>query len=311
MKRFDFDALADRVRNWGKWGPRDNRGTLNHIGPDVLQRAIAAARQGKLFSLGMRFEKSGPQPEHARMNPHLYMNALDKIINPEFPTSRYSEDVVHMSLQCATQWDALSHVHYDGLLYNGCKACDVLSAAGASRLGVEHLAAPGIMSRGVLVDIARLHGVDMLPATHVITPDELNRALERQGTALDAGDILLVRTGIIRHYTINNDRAAYFAGNPGLAPECAGWLYDHSLAAVCSDNLAVEVLDETTLGGDVPLPMHMLCLRDMGMPLGEMFDLETLSADCAQDGQYTFLLSAPPLGFTGAVGSPVNPQVLK
>ena len=72
------------------------------------------------------------------------------------PHAAFSDDVIHMPLQCATQWDALSHVHYDGMLYNGCKAFDVLSVGGAARNGVEHLASPGIMSRGVLLDIARL-----------------------------------------------------------------------------------------------------------------------------------------------------------
>src|SRR5262245_53249628 len=129
MRRADFDGLADKVRNWGRWGGDDNRGTLNHIGPEALMRGVGAATQGKLFSLGVRFDRNGFQlPGSGRLNPQLYMTAVDKVLNPAQPLSRFNDDVIHMSLQSATQWDALSHVHYDGLLYNGCKVCDVLSS---------------------------------------------------------------------------------------------------------------------------------------------------------------------------------------
>jgi len=312
MRRLDFDILADKVRNWGRWGVEDNRGTLNHIGPETLMRATRSAKQGKMFSLGMRFDRKGPQTSlSGRLNPQLYMNVMDQKFTEAHPSARYNDDVVHMSLQSATQWDALSHVHYDGMLYNGCAARDALTSTGTKCLGVEHLASPGIMSRGVLLDIAALHGVDMLPGDHAIGPDELNRAVERAGVSIEVGDIVLVRTGHMRRFTVLNDIDAFNSNFPGLSVECAEWLYDRSAAAVCCDNAAVEHLGPDTMNDEMCLPMHMLCLRDMGMPLGEMFDMEALAADCKADGQNSFLLCAPPLGFTGAVGSPVNPTVLK
>ncbi|HEY3696180.1 cyclase family protein [Phenylobacterium sp.] len=311
MKRTDFDAVAERVRNWGRWGPEDQRGTLNHIGPEVLKAASETVLSGKLFSLGLNFDSNGPQLGARRFNPKLYPIDLFTPLNPERPAFVYADDVIHMPLQAATQWDALSHVHYDGLLYNGCKACDVLSPRGAAKLGVEHMANPGIMSRGVLLDIARLKGVDALPTEHAITPDDLDAACAAQGVQPKAGDILLVRTGHIRRFTIEGDRAAFNGHQPGLHHACAEWVHDRSLAAVCADNLAVEIMGAGRRDSEVPLPFHMLCLRDMGLPLGEMFNLEALAADCAQDGRYAFLLAASPLAFTNAVGSPVNPLVLK
>jgi len=312
MRRMNFDILADKVRNWGRWGTEDSRGMLNHIGPEALMRATRSAKQGKLFSLGMRFDRNGPQRFHTgRINPQLYMNVMDQVFTEAHPSARYNDDVVHMSLQCATQWDALSHVHYDGLLYNGHSARDALTSTGSKCHGVEHLASPGIMSRGVLLDVARLHGVEMLPGDHAIGPDELNRAVEQAAIKIETGAIVLVRTGNMRRFTVLNDAEAFNSNFPGLSPNCAEWLYDHSAAAVCCDNAAVEHLGPDTMNDEMCLPLHMLCLRDMGMPLGEMFDMEALAADCAADGQNSFLLCAPPLGFTGAVGSPVNPTVLK
>ncbi|RVT94168.1 cyclase family protein [Sphingomonas crocodyli] len=312
MQRKDFDKIAERLRNWGRWGAEDQRGTLNHIGPEALQRAANSVQSGKMFALGLNFDKNGPQPPGMRMNPQLYMTAIAQVMNPNFPEVVFSDDVVHMSLQCATQWDALSHAHYDGVLYNGCKACDVLSTAGASKNGVEHLANPGIMARGVLLDIARLKGVDRLEGGTLVTVDDLRAACDKQGVSIQAGDIVMVRTGHIDHFTIDRNMMSFYMNNPGVTTEVAEWLYDHSAAAIAADNLAVETTPMESFGGsEMPLPFHMLCLREMGLPLGEMWNLSPLAADCAADGKYTFLLAAPPLAITGAVGSPVNPVVLK
>jgi len=311
MERIDWERAAERVRNWGRWGPDDNRGTLNLIGPEVIKRGVAAAQAGKQFSLGLQFDRNGPQRGGDRVNPQLILHALDTPINPEFPRTRFSDDSVFMALQCATQWDALCHVHYDGELYNGCKVCDTLTPKGALKLGVEHLANPGITSRAVLLDVARHFGVDELPAGRAITPDLLDAVVEKQGVSIEPGDIVAVRTGAIRSLVVHGDRDRFAEHQPGLDATCAEWLYDRQAAAVCADNFAVEVLGPDTMASEICLPMHPLCLRDMGMPLGEMFNLEALAADCADDGRYHFLLCAPPLGFTGGVGSPVNPIALK
>lgn len=311
MQRQDFDKLAERLRNWGRWGAEDQRGTLNHIGPETLKKAAATVTAGKLFNLGLNFDRNGPQLGAGRFNPKLYATDLFTPLNPARPNVVYSDDVIHMPLQAATQWDALAHVHYDGVLYNNCNARETLSEKGAARLGIEHLATPGIMSRGVLLDIARLKGVERLATDYAITVDDLNHACAKQGVIMQTGDVVLIRTGHIQRFTIDKDRQAYNGMQPGLDAPCAEWVHDHSLAAVCADNVAVEIMSPEMLSGDVPLPLHMLLLRDMGCPLGEMFNLDALAADCAADGRYSFLFSAPPIAFTNAFGSPVNPLVLK
>jgi kynurenine formamidase len=311
MKSTNFDYLAETVNNWGRWGNEDQRGTLNHIGPEALKSAAQTVQSGKLFSLGINFDKDGPQVGPERFNPKLYMTHLFTPVNPAFPSARHTDDVIIMPSQCATQWDALGHVHYDGLLYNGCKACDTLSPKGASRLGVENMAQPGVMSRGILLDIARLKKVERLPLDYAISVDDLNEACAAEGVQPKTGDILLIRTGHIQTFTIDKDRAAFNGWQPGITHHCAEWAHDHSLAAVCADNLMVETMTPEVMASETPAPFHLLAIRDMGMPLGEIFNLDALAADCAADGRYSFMLAAPPLAVTNAVGSPVNPLALK
>ena len=309
MDRAIFDALAARVRNWERWGAQDARGTLNHIDGDALRRAATEVRAGRSFSLSLPLDRHGPQLGTYRFNPKLRMTQVARPFAPGGPAGM-SDDIIEMPLQAATQWDAFAHVHYDGLLYNGCAATTV-TEAGAACNGVEHLANPGIVSRGVLIDVARHRGVDRLPLEHAISIDELRAVLASQETTVLPGDIVLIRTGHIRHFTVDRDRAAFNSGGAGLHAHCAEWLHEVCAAAVAADNLAVEQVDLGAFRAGMPMPLHMLCLRDMGMPLGEMFDLEALAADCASDRRYSFLLSGSPLPFTGAVGSPVNPIALK
>ncbi|MBP8230668.1 cyclase family protein [Rhizorhabdus sp.] len=307
-----WDRLAERLRNWGRWGPEDERGTLNHIGPEALRRGAGAVRQGKLFALGLNYDSNGPQIGTFRSNPVKYVTDLFTPL-AEGSDVQYCDDVIHMCLQASTQWDAFAHMHYGGQLYNGLDARSHVDARhGAHRCGIEHLALPGISSRGVLLDIARLKGMEMLPRTYVITPDDMNAACETAGVRIEKGDIILVRTGMIRLFTDTGDAHAFHGAQAGLGADVVEWLHDHDVAAVAADNMAVEALGiEPDPRYDVPLPVHMLALRDMGMPLGEIFNLEALAADCAADKQYDFLLSAPPLPVTGGFGSPVNPQAIK
>jgi kynurenine formamidase len=309
----DFDGLAEKLRNWGRWGPEDQRGTLNFIDPAALKRGASAVKQGRLLCVGLNYDCDGPQQGGGRINPLRTSTAVDSPLGPPGSRASYADDVITMFLQAATQWDSYAHVHYDGLMYNGFKVCDHLNpGTGASRCGIEHLARPGISSRGVFLDIARMKGVDILPNDYAITPDDMNAACEKYGVKIEPGDILLVRTGQIRRFTLEKDRAAFNGLQSGLSPTVAEWMHDKSIAAVTADNMAVEILraEPDPAWGEL-MPLHMLTLRDMGMPLGEIFDFEELSVDCARDGQYDFLFSAPPLPVTGGFGSPLNPQVIK
>lgn len=320
--------VAERVRNWGRWGDDDQLGTLNLLTPDRIAYAATRARTGRTIQLGIPFDAYGPQGSSGfRRNPiHLMAvdggdaNAAAALSGWGGKTEaqvtgmyaagpmRFNDDYIMMPLQTATQWDALSHVYYDGLLYNGYPASAVTSF-GATELGIEHVAERGgVVGRGVLLDVARHRKLDRLAAGTVVTPQDLQATLDAQDVELRPGDILLVRTGWWTRFLETRRAAAWFSGSPGLSWRCAEWLYEHDIAAVAVDNPAVEVMRPED---GVMLPLHMLALRDMGLPLGEIWDLEALSRDCAEDGVHDFLLCAPALRIPGAVGTPISPIAIK
>jgi kynurenine formamidase len=300
--------LARKVSNWGRWGADDERGTVNFITPDVVERAARCVRRGEIFSLGLELGADGPQFGQAgRVNPLHIMTATASPMTPDPAGLRYADDVIVMPLQCATQWDSLAHVHYGGQLYNGHPASAV-SSSGAGKNGIDKMAA-GIMSRGVLLDVARLRGVEAMGPGEVITPADLDAAERAQGVRVERGDVLLVRTGYIRVFTVYGDRICYMKQTPGLGVACVEWLHEREIAALASDTNMVEVWPPEDPA--VLFPLHALCIRDMGLTLGEMFDLEALAADCARDGVWECLFSAPPLRVSGGVGSPLNPLAVK
>ncbi|HXJ34009.1 MAG TPA: cyclase family protein [Candidatus Eisenbacteria bacterium] len=300
--------LARKVSNWGRWGADDERGTVNFITPEVVRRAAGCVRRGQVFSLGLTFGAEGPQFGQAgRVNPLHIMTSTHGQMTPDPAGPRYADDVIVMPLQCATQWDSLAHVHYGGQLYNG-HAASAITPSGAERNGIDKMSA-GIISRGVLLDVARLKGVESLGPGQVISPADLEAAEKRQGSRVERGDVLLVRTGYMRVFTVYGERVYYMKQMPGLGVETIEWLHAREIAAVASDTNMVEVYppeDPTVL-----FPFHAICIRDMGLTLGEMFDFEALAADCAADGVWECLFTAPPLRVTGGVGSPLNPLAVK
>lgn len=300
-----FREVGRRLSNWHRWGPDDELGTLNLITPEAVVTAAGLVRTGRIFDLGIPFASDGPQPGGARINPvHLMRDTGAGQVYPG--GMHFADDYVFMPLQAGSQWDALSHVYYDDLLYNGYPASAV-GPRGAARLSIDSFG-KGIVGRGVLLDVARLKGVDRLERGYPITPADLDEAAAIQGVSVGAGDILLIRTGWRRVFTTTGDAAAFMDGEPGIGLACARWLRDRDVAALCSDNWAIEVLPGE---GDEKFAVHCVLIRDMGMPLGEMLDFEELAADCAADGIFEFLFTGPPIKFVGAVGSPVNPLAVK
>jgi kynurenine formamidase len=300
--------IASRVSNWGRWGVDDERGTVNFITPDAVRHAAACVRRGVVFSLGLDLGADGPQFGQAgRVNPLHIMTATDGPMSADPAGPRYADDVVVMPLQCATQWDSLAHVHYGGRLYNGHPASSI-TAGGAARNGIDKMAA-GIVGRGVLLDVARLRGVEALAPGEAIGPADLEAAERRQGVRTDRGDVLLVRTGYIRIFTVYGDRVYYMKQTPGLGTACVEWLHAREVAAVATDTSMVEVYPPED--PKILFPLHMLCIRDMGLTLGEMFDLDELAADCAADGVSEGFFVAMPMPVVGGSGSPLNPLVVK
>jgi kynurenine formamidase len=305
--------------NWGRWGPDDQRGTLNLITPECVVAAATLVRRGRSISLALPFDESGPQTGAlSRFNPiHLMVrdgadalagSAIRDFYGGVDRHFRSTDDVVIMPLQCGTQWDALSHVVFDDKIYNGYGA-DLVSSWGALKNDVRN-GADSLVGRGVLVDLPRTLGLPWLEPGTVIGAEELDRATDSAGVTVGSGDILLIRTGQIAQVRADGAWGDYAGGPaPGLGLSAIGWLASRDVAAVATDTFGLEVRPNET--ADVMQPLHIVLIVHVGMWLGEIFDLETLAADCADDGVYEFLFSGPPLPFTRAVGSPLNPMAVK
>ncbi|UOQ57498.1 cyclase family protein [Leucobacter allii] len=298
-----YRALGRKLSNWGRWGPDDELGTINLITPERRAAAAALVSSGLSFGLGLPLGADGPQTgESGRQNPlHLMTRTVD---DPPHPTGfHYFDDALFVHLQASTQLDGLAHVGYDGQLYNGVPVTAV-TRAGAARLGVQHLAT-ALTGRGVLLDIPRLLG-RRLGRSEEISAALLERAAREQRVAIGAGDLLFIRTGWIARITEEHDRRGFFATEPGLALDTASWLADRDVAFVASDNWGVEATPAR--GGD-EMPLHCVLIRDVGMPLGEMLDLEAVAAHAASIGRWEFFASCAALEVVGGVGSVLTPIV--
>ena len=301
-------VLGKELNNWGRWGKDDQAGTLNFVTPEKRVSAAKYIRTGKVIDLGMPFDSEGPfKAGGFRNNPIHVMSLLpsDSAMSPDGLIS--ADDMIFTGLQSATQWDGLAHVGYGGFFYNGVPAAMVNSFTGAMKNDFPQVV-DKLISKGVLLDIPAVKGVDRLEDSYEVTEADVLAAEERQGVRVESGDIGLLRTGSYKWFQ-EGDRER-FLGNPaGPGLDICRWLYEREVAALAVDNYSGEVWPSPVEGAMIPF--HQVVIRDMGLTLGEMFNLEELAADCAADGVYEFFLSATGLKVTGAVGSPLTPIVIK
>ena len=305
------------VNNWGRWGDDDQRGTQNLIGPDERVAAASLVSSGKVFSLALPIDATGPR-FHTRPAPlHWFlMTGADQIVGSPYsevdPGFQWNDDMFQMPLQGSTQWDGFGHVMYQDTMYNGYWAGNVTAFGGASALGIEQHR-ESFVGRAVVLDVARSEGHEMLPSGTVIDTPMLERCVEHQGSEVRPGDMALVRTGYLAqwdHTMSPDDQMEYFLGSPGFGANALEWCDANDISAVAASSIAVEVLPPEDPEAR-RYPVHCGALVDRGLPLGEFWVLDDLAADCAEDGRYECMLVAPPLNIPGAVGSPINPIALK
>jgi kynurenine formamidase len=309
-------AAAKRCSNWGRWGAEDVLGTLNFLTADKRVQGAGLVRRGVSFSLSQSFDMDGPQKGwRRRTNPVHTM--LDTGTDAERGVQGFphgiggADDVIAMPLQASTQWDGLGHIFDHGMAWNGRRAGDVVTSDGDKVTGIQ-TAAAHIAGRGVLLDVGRAIGTDgELPDGFAITTEHLEATIAAQGGSarVGRGDLLLVRTG--RLARARHEGWGDYAGgdSPGLSFTTADWLHGSEIAGIATDTWGFEVRPNEF---DVAFqPLHQVAIPNIGLFLGEMWDLDALAADCAADGQWDFFLTAAPLPVTGAVGSPVNPIAVK
>lgn len=304
---------AKELSNWGRWGPDDQIGTLNHITPQDIVEASKLIRRGKTFALGLPLdEKLQSGLFGGRWNPIHTMLATGTDAaagnQDDVPYLRYADDAINLPCQCSTQWDALAHIFLDDKMYNGYDA-RLVDASGARKNGIEHTR-DKMVGRGVLLDVARNKGVDALDDGYAITNDDLDRTAGAQGVSVGRADFVIVRTGQQEACLKKGDWGSYAGGDaPGLAFETAYWIKQREIAAICSDTWGCEVRPNET--NEANQPWHWVVIPAIGITMGEIFFLKELADDCAADGVYEFFFSAPPMNIPGGCGSPINPQAIK
>ena len=309
----DLSELAARVSNWGRWGDDDELGCANLLTDESARRGAAEVRTGRRVDLGVDLRADGVQVGQParRFNPILTVTSLNE--RDKFAPGIWegTDDIVMMSTCAGTHIDALCHISYDDLLYNGVPTSAVTAQEGATKLGAEKL--PRIVTRGVLIDLPMLKGVDGLDQVdpgYAITADDLDAAVDAAGITIESGDVLCVRTGEMRHYRAG-DRQRYAVGDqfrlPGLSVQSIEWLHRHDVAGAFVDSYAYEAFPPSAPDWSDCLAVHMIQLRDMGLLQGQNWDFEDLAVECREQQRWSFLLVAAPEPLVGASSAPVAP----
>jgi kynurenine formamidase len=288
--------------NWGRWGPDDERGALNLLGPDVVRAAAASIRTGRVYPLGIPIQAEGVPLLDYRGKPMrlTLQDSTDEGIYEAYgckPGTGAHEDVMVFASHTTSHMDALIHVYEDGQHYNGVPAGAMRALAGATRLGIEKVG--GFAARAVLLDMPRYFGDEAwVEPGRNISGEDLAGAAAAQGVEVRAGDVVLVRTGYLDMWFQRQPDVGF--EQPGIGVDAAGWLARRDVVAVGCDNAAVEVIP---FDGNDFLAVHKVLLVRRGIYMLEFLDLSAPARDEAWEG----LLAVAPLKVTGATGSPVNP----
>ena len=292
--RQDFNRWKKELSNWGRWGKDDQLGALNLVTPAKRKQALALVRDGVSVSLARDVEK-----EKAVDNGSPFQHVVDRsgINNPGFSAADTFKVSYHGMAH--THIDSLCHMFDQGQMYNGFAQTNI-TAEGALKLGIQNLKS-GILSRGILIDIPLLKGVEFLEPGTAIYPEDLDAWEKKTGTKIGAGDIVLIRTGRWARRASAGPWNGNFAGLHGT---CARWLKQRDVSVLGSD-AASDVLPSGV--EDVTMPIHQLCLVAMGTWILDNCDLEAVSVAAKERQRWEFMLSVAPLAVPGGTGSPVNP----
>ncbi len=300
----------DQLSNWGRWGADDRLGTLNHVTPSRRVAAASLVQVGESVSCSW-VVRTGQQPG-ATVENQRYMLSTGLGLGDEGRRNLLGEGraggaqefigMVFHGLD-VTHLDSLAHIFWDAKMYGGVPASMVSDRQGAlvhDVLAVSN----GVTTRGVLLDVARLRGVDVLAADDHVFPEDLDAAAKAAGIAVGAGDVVLMRTG-----ESGARRAAgksYNANAPrsGFQAACLPWIHDKGVAMLGSD-----VAQDPTPSGyrTVHMPIHMVGIVAMGLWLIDNCQLEDLAETCTRLGRWEFQFTLAPIRFQGVTGSPVNP----
>ena len=297
--------LAASAQSWkpvqncpSKWGAADERGSANHMKPESVLKATRLIRTGEVIEIGQVLGPSMPFFGTRRFDVHTkrtFMNA--------FSNRRGSNEelVVSEIGQVGTQFDGFSHQTHEDSMYNCHKVSEQETRSGFKKLGVEKVGM--LMTRGILIDVAGLKGVEMLPDAYEITVADLEAALDRQKLAIQPGDAILIHTGWGKLWA--KDNARYVKSCPGLGVAAAEWVARKDPMLVGADNWPVEVSPNPD--SQLSLPGHQIFLVLNGVHLLENLKLDELAAKRVHE----FAFAMQPLKIQGGSGSTVAPVAIR
>ena len=296
---------------WGVFGDDDELGTVNFITEANVRTAAALVERGAVFALNWDLSLPAPAFFLRETLRHTVFEKYEGLAIDDYADSFWP--------QVSSQWDGLRHIAAPDVgFYNGASLAEVLQP-GAGRLGIEKWEERGIVARGVLLDVVAsveragdsLDPFEFFP----IGPEVIEKIAAEQHVEIRAGDILVLRTGWVEGYERldQRERDEYAElvrpGSPGLyGGDVPAFLWDNRIAAIAADN---PVLEAGHHGKGCDLALHRSLIALLGVPLGELWDVQHLAADCAADGRYEFMLTSAPLRLGGGVGSPPNALALK
>jgi kynurenine formamidase len=289
-------AFHTTLSNWGRFGPRDQLGTLNLITPEKRAAAARLVRSGRTVSAARPLPTEPSIENPSPVAHHMIGTASEGWGGDYFAMASHGFATSHI--------DALCHIFHAGKLYNG-YAIETVTAHGALELGI-HALRDGVVSRGVLLDIPRVRGVSYLEPGEPIFPGDLQRAEEDAALRVESGDVLLVRTGrwtrraALGPWDVRQSAA-------GLDASCLPWLHARGVAALGGDGVS-DVLPSRV--ADMPLPIHSVAIVALGLHLIDNLELDRLAEACVSENRWEFLFTLAPLVLERGTASPVNPIAL-
>ena len=295
--------MPNLIHSHAQWGPTDQIGAGNLLTVEKRLAALASVTQGRVFDLSHEIFMGAPYmaPNQTPFLMSIFGSWRDTIKRRRRMGATNDAGTnlerIEMTAHVGTHIDALGHFSNGEMLYNGNRAADVVTDWGLDRLGIEH--APPMITRAVLFDVG---GASHLSPGQTVSPDDLKRAADTAGFAVEAGDIALIRTGWGRYFGVDNAR--YLEGEPGLDVPAAKWLIDQGIVAIGADNMAVEVLPNPDKA--LMMPVHQFALAECGVYLIENLALDELAAADVHTACLILLATR----IRGATAAPVRPVVI-